>query len=85
MTAAHILLLILVSIAVLGWAVAIIVVAVGTVGGILDMRRYWRDLLDLRRRREGLCIRCGYDLRGTPARCPECGNLACMHPRRSAA
>ena len=76
MTLLDILSLILLLIAALGWMATLTVLLVGVVGGVLDLRRHYRDTIGLDRRRRGLCVGCGYDLRGTPKRCPECGLAA---------
>ena len=42
-----------------------------TVWGVKAKRRWQRE----RRRGLGLCLHCGYDLRATADRCPECGSI----------
>jgi hypothetical protein len=42
--------------------------------GALPAVRCVRQLRQRRRRLAGRCTRCGYDLRASPERCPECGN-----------
>jgi hypothetical protein len=47
--------------------------AIGTIVVVATYRR-WSRLHH--RRATGLCLICGYDLRGSASRCPECGNAA---------
>jgi len=51
------------------WWVVLVVGALPAVRVLRVVRRY----KTLRRVNAGLCLRCGYDLRATPGRCPECG------------
>jgi hypothetical protein len=51
------------------WAIAL----VGAVVPALFARNFYRRRRRRHWLREGRCHRCGYDLRATPDRCPECG------------
>jgi hypothetical protein len=51
------------------WMVAVTSAVLPTLG-VLRLRRQ-RTMRN--RRSRALCLRCGYDLRATPDRCPECG------------
>ena len=44
--------------------------------GCLLLATITPDLVGRRQRRDGRCRRCGYDLRASPGRCPECGAAA---------
>jgi hypothetical protein len=53
------------------WMIAVFT---GLPPGTMVFRRYRRIARLRRRSRLGLCRDCGYDLRGAPGRCPECGS-----------
>ena len=52
------------------WGLTMAVLGVLPVWWLVALRRH---LKESKRRRTGLCVQCGYDLRASPERCPECG------------
>lgn len=65
-----------------GWTVGVpfwFVILISAPVPSIWLARRARQRKRLRRRQRGACEQCGYDLRGTPERCPECGSAPPPH------
>ena len=61
------------SVALPMWLLFVLTAVLPVMTGVVALQRLARRVL---RRRNCLCPSCGYDLRATPGRCPECGTIA---------
>jgi hypothetical protein len=62
-----------------GWTIGVpfwFVILVSAPAPSIWLARWARQRERRRRRQRGVCEKCGYDLRASPARCPECGTSA---------
>jgi hypothetical protein len=57
------------------WSLTVSHWVVAVVASLTPLAWAVRELRRRRRAAAQLCARCGYDLRATPARCPECGSV----------
>lgn len=61
---------------VLAWWVIVLITAIAPAlwawRASIWLRRLWRA----KKARQKICPQCGYDMRATPQRCPECGNIS---------
>ena len=60
----------------IGWALTVPHYAFCALFAALPAVRIWLLVRSSNARRSGRCASCGYDLRATPDRCPECGTAA---------
>lgn len=57
------------------WVLAVIAAIVPSYYAVILARWRIAKILARVKRRQNLCAKCGYDLRATPERCPECGTI----------
>lgn len=62
-----------------GYAVAVPYLGLALVFSVLPARYLVRHVRRRYRRANSLCVECGYDLRASSGRCPECGRAFAQH------